>query len=219
MLENEMKRTLFVLTIVLFVTSCTPDNSPSILDGQVCGQSCWNQIVIGKTTRKELKEIIAKIHNADQTSVRHLDNPNTDVFFQVYRDWQNKKIPVNVSVTTNKENGNVYMIVFNGDLGLTAQKIAGVFGEPDFATSQPSADGGVCVSLINSQQGTRFYNCAYSEKYSITPEAKVKHLVLFDPAMFQTLVDANFLKAGPNFILYPWAGYGKIEDHYWPSTK
>jgi hypothetical protein len=215
-----MKKIPLIVTIIFFLGSCAPaDNSPSILDGQVCGTSCWSQIVIGKTTRQEIKELVAKIPNVDQSSVKDLNNTANDVFFQLYRDWQNKRIPVNVWITPDHDTDKVSMITFDGDLGLTSQKITDAFGEPDFASSEWSADGVICVSLINSQGGTQFYNCANSERSSITPDAKVMHLVLFDPATFQSLVDGNFLKPGPRFILYPWTGYGKIEDHYWPPDK
>jgi hypothetical protein len=215
-----MKKIPLIVIIIFFLISCAPtDNSPSILDGQVCGASCWNHITVGKTTRQDLKELISKIPNVDQSSVANLEEPESDVVFQVYRDWQDRKAPVNVGIKTSGDEDKVFMIIFNGDLGLTSQKIADAFGEPDFASSVWSADGGVCVSLINSQVGTQFYNCANSEKSSITPDAKVLHLVLFDPATFQSLVDGNFFKSGPRFVLYPWTGYGKIEDHYWPPDK
>jgi hypothetical protein len=216
-----MKKFLITLTLILTLAACIPQSKgKSILWNQVCGKSCWNKIVIGKTTKQELLEIISTLPNVDQTSVTITDDPNASMFdgkivFQYYRISGEKDTLVNIAVLT--KNQIIVFMIFQGDLGLTFQDVVDAYGEPDFASSLWTFDGGINVHFINSLQGVEITQYFNSEKSSVAPDVEVKNLTLFDTKQYQTFLESNLLTGDyEGFVMYPWTGYGKIEDHYWP---
>lgn len=216
-----MKIKIIVVVLIVALFSCAPkDREPTILSDRICGKVCWNNITVGKSEKQEVLEIISKLPNVVQASVIIFDESDESLFddnivFQYYRIVGDKDSLINISART--KNQKVIYMVFQGDLGLTIKDVSDTFGEPDFVSSLWTFDGGINVHLINSLQGAEITAYFRGEKSSISPNTVVNHLVLFDTDLYQTFLESNLFNPDyKSFILYPWTGYGKIEDHYWP---
>lgn len=215
-----MKKSLITLALLVTLLSCSPkpqSEGPSILENQICGKSCWNNVILGKTDTQEFLNIVTTLPNVAQSSIHSYDELNQQLFderitFQYYRDSGEE---VNVLARTKKQ--QVVLITFQGGLGLTFDDIVKIFGEPDFATSLWTFDGGINVHFINSLEGVEVTSYFESEKSSITPTLEINSFTLFDPNIYQTLIDTDYIIADHEYsILYPWTGYGVVEQKYWP---
>ena len=216
-----MKIRLVTLVLAILLISCTTkSNAPSILSGQVCGKTCWNNITIGKTEKQEFLETISALHNVDQTSITIFDESSGSLFdgnivFQYYRVVGDKNSLVNISARTN--NQKIIFMIFQGDLGLTFKDVSDAFGEPDFVSSLWTIDRGINVHFINSLEGVEITAYFKSEESSVSPDTEVNYLVLFDTDLYQTFQESDLFSPDyESLILYPWTGYGKIEELYWP---
>ena len=122
-----------------------------------------------------------------------------------------------MNVTTELKNGIVVSMIFQGDLGLQFKDFINAFGEPNYASSLWESDGGINVNIIYRDKGMELTTYFKSEKSSVYPETDINYFFFFDPAMYDTFLESDILTPDfESFILYPWAGFGKIEDHYWP---
>jgi hypothetical protein len=219
-----MKKLFVAMIIMGTLTYCIPTSKgPSIFEDQVCGKLCWNNIVVGNTEKQELFEIISTIPNVDQDSIISYDNPDGELFdgeisFQYYRALGNPNSLVDIAART--QNQKIILLIFQGNLGLTFQDVVDVFGEPDFVSSLWAFDGGINVHFINSSKGIEIDSYFKSEKFSVTPDTEVNYLIFFDTDLYQIFLESDFLTGDyEGFVLYPWNGYGRIEDNYWPPTK
>lgn len=207
--------------LIIVLTSCIPkDKGLSIFSNQVCGKSCWNKITIGKTEKQEFIQNISALPNVDQASIHVVDESAGSMFdgkiiFQYYRVVGDQDSLVNISART--ENQKIVLMTFQGDLGLTFEDLAVTFGEPEYASSLWTFDGSINVHFINSAQGFEVTSYFSSERDDVSPETTINNLTLFDPTLYQEFLQSNLLTPDSDqFILYPWTGYGKIEEHYWP---
>lgn len=219
-----MKRSL--LLSLLLLIACTPVSTPtgeppSIFSDQLCGKSCWNKIVVGQTSKQELLEIIPDIPGVNQDSITIFDEPSGlfdgRVFFSLRKDVTGKQSLVNVSAYIIDQ--KVSALILSGSLGIEFQDVVDAFGEPELVSSRKSPVGGVNMTFISSSQGIDFGYQAESEKSGISPTTEITVLELFDTNLYQTLLTSNWLVPGQGFTLYPWEGYSKIEEHYWPPVK
>jgi hypothetical protein len=216
-----MKKILIAFVIVMVVLgSCTLKNSaPSIFSDRVCGKSCWNNIVVGQTDKQEFLNIISTLPNVDQASidVRALGSGglfDEDIIFQFHRVPDDKSSLVRIAARFRQ--GKLVYMIFQGDLGLTFQEAMDIFGAPDFASSLWTFDGGINVHFISSTQGVNITQYFKSEKSSVKSDTELKNVSLFDPNEYKTYLESGFLTGDKEFVLYPWTGYGKIEEMYWP---
>jgi hypothetical protein len=216
-----MKKILIALIFVVMLGSCmSKGNTPSIFSDRVCGKSCWNSIVVGETDKQEFLKVISTFPTVDQASISSKDLGagglfDEEIIFQFYRIPENKNSLVRITARFNQ--GKIVLMIFQGELGLTFQELIDIFGAPDFASSLWTFDGGINVHVINSVQGVEANQYFKSEKSSITLDTEINNLYLFDPDQYQTYLESDFLTGDyKGFILYPWTGYGKIEDMYWP---
>ena len=216
-----MKKLVILLTLIGILSSCSPQlKGDSLFSGQLCGDLCWNDIVVGQTNEQELLEIISKLPNVKQESLTSYDVQGGGIFersisFQYYRSpIYNDSL---VNVTTELKNGIVVSMIFQGDLGLQFKDFINAFGEPNYASSLWESDGGINVNIIYRDKGMELTTYFKSEKSSVYPETDINYFFFFDPAMYDTFLESDILTPDfESFILYPWAGFGKIEDHYWP---
>lgn len=218
-----MKRTLNILVLIILLSSCLPKSKgPSIFSHQICGTSCWNNVIVGKTEKEEFLKIISTLPNVDQDSIAVFDEPGGDLFdgrilFQFYRVLKDESSLVNISART--KNQRIVFMTFQGDLGLTFQDVSDLFGEPDLVSSLWTFDGGINVHFINSLQGIEITSYFKSEKSSVSPGTEINVLSFFATDMYERLLRSSLFVADETFILYPWTGYGKIEDRYWPPQE
>jgi hypothetical protein len=215
-----MKKLLIVLAFVTALVSCTPkDRASTTFVGQVCGKSCWNNIIVGETNKQEFLKIVSALPNVDQASITsYMTNGglfDEVISFQFYRNPGQKDSLVTVSART--KNQKVVFMTFQGDLGATFQTIFDAFREPDSVSSLWDFDGGINTHFINSVQGMEITQYFDSEKSTVHADTEVMNLSLFDPSQYSTYLESDLLTGDyKGFIMYPWKGYGKIEDLYWP---
>jgi hypothetical protein len=195
---------------------------PSIFSNQTCGNSCWNNITVGKTEKQEFLKIISALPNVDQNSIAVFDEPGGDLFdgrilFHFYRVLKDENSLVKISART--KNQRIVFMTFQGDLGLTFQDVSDLFGEPDLVSSLWTFDGGINVHFINSVQGIEITSYFKSERSTVSSDTEINVLSFFATDMYERLLRSSLFVADETFILYPWTGYGKIEDHYWPPQE
>lgn len=216
-----MKTKLIALLLIIMLVSCvSKSKQPTVLSNQICGKSCWNNITIGETEKEEFLKIISKLPNIDQESIVVVNDISGSFFdekiiFQYYRIVKNKNSLINISARV--KNRKIIFMTFQGNLGITFQDVADTFGEPNLVSSLWTFDGGINVHFINSLQGLEITSYFPSEKSYVSPDTDINCLSLFDPNLYQKFLESSLLTADyGDFILYPWEGYGKIEDYYWP---
>ena len=213
-----MKKKLVMLFLMLFLASCSPTaKTPSILSDKLCGRTCWNNIVIGETTRDELLQIISNLPNVEPETitVSETNGPlfDGDISFVFNREPVNSKSAVNISAFTIDQ--IVVFIIFQGDLGLTIKDVIEEFGEPEWVSSVWTFSDDVNVNFINSLEGIGFVCNFENKNSSISPNTEIHNLSIFDITLYETFLKANWLNPGhKDFIMYPWTGYGKIEEYY-----
>jgi hypothetical protein len=218
-MEYKQMRKILIGLLILLV-ACAPKNSvPSILSGQLCGKSCWNGITVGKTSQQELMSILVNLTIVDQDSIVIFDESDglfdSMIFFSLYEESDGEHPNVDVSVYTRDQ--KVVAIQFGGDLGIRFQDVIDAFGEPELVSAVWDPRGGIDIRFLNKLQGLNFGYIAKSESARISSDVEIIDLELFDVNIYQTLLESNWLTLGyGEFILYPWSGYGKIEEHYWP---
>lgn len=216
-----MQKIIFLIFLTILLNSCSlEEDGASIFTNQLCGKSCWNNIKIGLTTEKELLEIIHELPNVEQNSITEYDDSAGSMFdktisFQYFMDPKEIDSGVNVVIRTQKE--KVALMIFQGDLALNFEDFIDEFGEPNFVSSLWVADGGINVHFIYQSLGIEITNYFKSEKASVSPETEINYFFFFDPSMYDTFLKSDLLTAEyDSFVLYPWIGFGSIEDLYWP---
>lgn len=215
-----MKRILIMFVLMLLLASCSMTaKKPSIFSDKLCGKGCWNNIVVGKTTKEELLQIISSLPNVKPETivVSETNGPlfDGDISFVFNLDPDNEKSAIYISAFVIDQ--IVVFIIFQGDLGLTIKNATQEFGEPEWASSVWTFSDDVNVSFINSMEGVRFVCNFENKNSSILPNTEVHNLSIFDTTLYETFLKANWLNPGyKDFIRYPWTGYGKIEEFYWP---
>jgi hypothetical protein len=213
-----IKKLLILVVLVTLLASCASKDGVTFT-GQVCGKSCWNNIVVGETSRQDFLKIISTLPNVDQASIT-TSTTNGGLFdevisFQLYGNPGKKDSLVTISART--KNQKIVFMTFQGDLGSTFQNIFEAFREPDSVSCLWTFDGGINTHFINSVQGLEITQYFSSEKSKVSADTQVRNLSLFDPDQYGTYLESDLLTGDyRGFIMYPWKGYGKIEDLYWP---
>lgn len=220
-IEKSMMKKLLI--ILVFVTALVffilKDYASITFVSQVCGKSCWNNIIVGETNKQEFLKIVSALPNVNQGSITsYMTNGglfDEVISFQFYRNLAQKDSLVTVSART--KNQKVVFMTFQGELGATFQTIFDAFREPDSVSSLWVFDGGINTHFINSVQGIEIIQYFDSEKSTIQADTEVMNLSLFDPNQYSTYLGSDLLTGDyKGVIMYPWKGYGKIEDLYWP---
>jgi hypothetical protein len=99
-------------------------------------------------------------------------------------------------------------------------------GEPENIISGGSIAGGRDVILINPEVGISYwYNTDGQPKdfeFEITPETRVSCLYIFTPENYEILMEVGMFSSGHYNteetlrVMYPWDGYGNLEEKYPP---
>ncbi len=217
--------------ILLLVTACTePPPEHSILEKSSCQLPCWNGIVAGQTTEADLLQILEGLPIVDQSSIQNTHQPwsifDNEIHFAIRQDSttnQRSKISGYVYLTDSI----VSQLIICGEIHTSMGDIVKATGEPENILSgglieQP----GRLVILINSRKGISYWYTAQktrnSQRYEITPDVSIGCIDMFDPALYEKLLDAKLLSSGylnaeeTLNVMYPWNGYGDLDEKYDP---
>jgi hypothetical protein len=215
-----------ILLIVLFIVSCGKSSSEiSILDRSNCKLPCWNGIVAGQTTEDELLKILGNLPDIDQASIQNSNQPwnifDNQIFFSFQQGWrlsQRPKLRGEVYIT----NKRVSELTLCGEINTTMGALVETIGEPEHIISGNNIGGGRTVILTNSRKGVSFSFTTELDSLEITPSTQIDCIRIFDPALYEKMLDARFFSNGyynaeeTLRVWYPWNGYGNLDEKYPP---
>jgi len=216
-----MKRAF--LLILLFITACKPTNSKiSILKESSCEPPCWNGITPGTTTYSEASQILTKLAGIDSENVVDLNQPwkifNRYIRFVLYK---------NSPLTTVQTDGEIYFIdnevvalLLQRNIGKTFGEMIEIAGKPEMLISMPFNGGGPEFTAIITSSGVMFE--FYANSKELRSDTKIDNVIFFDPMYYEELLDIGLFSQGAynanetKTIIYPWKGYGSIDELYPP---
>ncbi len=215
-----------ILLVFLFIVACgTSSSKSSILDKSSCKLPCWNDIVAGQTTESELLEIIENLPDIDPESIQNNNRPwdifDNQIFFSFRQGWtleQRPKLRGYVDIA----DGIVSVLMFCGEINTTIGALVEKVGEPEFIISGNNIGGGRTVIMTNSQKGVSFSYTTELSKLEMTPDTQIDCVQLFDPSMYEKMLEAKLFSAGyynaeeTLKVMYPWNGYGNLDEKYPP---
>ncbi len=217
--------------ILFLIVACTErPQASSILEKSNCELPCWNNIVAGQTTETDLLQILNSLSIVDPGSIQNANQPwsvfDNKVYFAIYQDaatnQQSKIRGYSYSI-----DGIVSQLILCGEIHTSMGDIVDVIGDPENILSGGNIeDPGRLVILMNSQKGISYWYTAQktrnSQRYEITPDVQVDCVDVFDPVLYEKLLDAKLLSGGhlnaeeTLKVMYPWNGYGDLEEKYPP---
>ena len=218
------------LLLLLLISACTiPPDTSSILDKSSCTLPCWNDIVAGQTTEDNLLQILEHLPDVDQESIQNANQAwrifDNQIFFSFHQSWTLSQRPKlrGYAYTTNSV---LSELIICGDTKTSIGAIAKQVGEPENIISGDNVTGDRTVILINSQKGLAYWYSTDPKlnemQYEIGPETKVGCLDLFDPDLYQEMLEAKAFSNGyynaeeTLRVMYPWDGYGNLDEKYPP---
>jgi hypothetical protein len=236
MIGISMYKYISLVLLLLFAASCTAQPVKfSILDGSSCELPCWHGIVPGKTTKEEYLKLIENVSFeenqlstvliegetenlfdgviASRIESRRLLNVNLDLWIQAFWTSDNLIRYIEVCGDENKINTTI------GD-------IFNESGPPEFIISGGNHLGGIDVVLVNPKVGESFWyqtnRLPENMQQIISPDIVIRCLDLFDTTMYQDMLEEGFFSMGyynaeeTLRVLYPWNGFGNLNEKYPP---
>ena len=219
-----------VLLIFLFNIACqSTSNEISILNKSSCILPCLNGITVGQTSRDEVLRFIESLADVNEKSIQ-ITNDASDVFDQRISFYfervglfsRDPRMLMDFHITNNIV---IDMIVCN-KLNTTMSDIVEQIGEPQSIISGDDFDGNRNVILINSAKGVSYWYTTDPSlgelQYKITPEVEIECLHLFEPSLYEEIMDTGSFSMGYYSaeetlrVMYPWDGYGNIAEKYPP---
>jgi hypothetical protein len=105
------------------------------------------------------------------------------------------------------------------NLGLTFEGMETRLGQPENIVSIPFNGRNPVVMAINSEEGVKYEFFAKWDG-ELSAETKIDAVLFFDPIHFEDLLETGMFSTGAygaadtKRIMYPWNGYGSIEELY-----
>ncbi|MCB0118177.1 MAG: hypothetical protein H6634_08095 [Anaerolineales bacterium] len=215
-----------ILLVLLFITACANSKEEkTILDRANCILPCWNGIIAGKTTKDELINILKNSLDIDQKSIKITNEPwnmfDNQIYFSFHQIWTLNQKP--------RERGNAYLkndkvskLALCGEIKTTIGDIVEQAGEPKDIISGDNFYGGRTVILTNLSIGISYSYTTDLDKLEITPDTQISCLEIFDPLLYDDMLEAKFFSNGyynaeeTLKAQYPWNGYGNLDEKYPP---
>lgn len=217
---------LSLLFLLLILTACSNSSDQmSILDRSDCAFPCWNGIVVGKTSEAELVRILETLPDVDQESIEATGASGNvfeiTIFFSFRQGWtfeQRPKLRGNANITDDK----LGALTFCGEINTTIGELVEQVGEPENIISGNNIGGGRTAILTLPSEGVAFWYTAELSNLEITPDTQIDCIQLFDPSLYNKMLDAKRFSAGyynaeeTLRVMYPWDGYGNLDEKYPP---
>jgi hypothetical protein len=218
----------FILLFFILITACNSfTKQETILEKSNCDLPCWNGITPGKTTEDQLLQILGNPSSVDQNSIRNENQPwnifDNQIFFSLNQ----------VSVLAKETKIQVYLtheIVSDmnicGDLQISMGDIVDQVSEPKSIFSNNNIAGDRTIVLVDPNSGIAYWYSTdpklKESQYEINPETKIGCLGIFDPNLYEKMLDAKRFSNGiydreeTLKAQYPWNGYGNLNEKYPP---
>lgn len=209
----------YILLVLLLTCAClsTDPNTNSVLSISDCRLPCWNDIKPGFTTVEDAKAILENTKGIGKENVKTLYE-SVEIHFSVSLDSPGVDQETRGDVFSDGRTVRELWLVNN--LGISLGDLSDEIGEPDYVISLPFTGGGNTIIIIYANSGVSI-QLSY-ETETIDSKSEIITLMLFDPADYYRLVsEGKFSQGGYNAeetqeIMYPWKGYGGIEESYPP---
>ncbi len=220
-----------ILMIFLLTIACTK-RSPesSILEKSSCELPCWNGIITGYTTEADLLRILDGLPVVNQDSIQNAHQPwsifDNKIDFAIHQDAATNQRP-KIYGYAYLINDIVSQLTICGEIHTSMGDIVEATGQPENILSGDLIEQpGRLVILINPQKGISYWYTAQktrnSQRYEITPDVSIGCIDMFNPILYEKLLDAKLLSSG-HFnaeetlkVMYPWSGYGDLDEKYPP---
>jgi hypothetical protein len=222
--EVAMKK--LILLIFLLITACVsgPDER-SILDRSDCVLPCWNGIVTGQTTEDDLLKILENLPDVDPKTVRTTNQAwnifDDQFYFSFRRSWTLNQNP-NLRGEGAIKNNTVSDLILCGAINTTIGELVEQIGEPENIISGNNFYGGRTVIMFDSQKGVSYWYTAELDNLEIMPDTSLDCIEIFDPSFYEAMLEAKFFSNGyydaeeTLRVMYPWDGYGNLDEKYPP---
>lgn len=188
-----------------------------------CEMPCWNGIIPGKTSTEELLTILDNLSWVDKKSIAMINVPwkiyDNEIYFSLDPNWL-KWYESAIEVEAFIKNGKVVIVSFYGKTRVPIGEIIRKYGMPEGVVTVGSHRGEPIINAIIASKGIAFISVINTTDMDITEETPITGLVLFDPALYQAILgtgifsDGNFTAEQTMKIMYPWNGYGNIDEKY-----
>ena len=213
-----------ILLILLFITACKSANREiSILDESSCSPPCWNSIIPGETSHSEVLQIVKNLNEIDSENVVDTNIPwkifNKQIWFYLYKNSSQVKVQTDGAVYFLDD--KVVALFLQRNIGRTFSEMIEIAGEPEAIISMSFA-GVTVIRAIDSSKGIVFES--YVDSDQLHPETRIDNVMFFDTTHYEELLDAEMFSMGSydaketKKIMYPWKGYGNIEELYPPRS-
>jgi hypothetical protein len=210
------------LLLLFVITACSlvaPEIS--ILDNPTCDLPCWNDIAPGKTSQPETLQIIANLEGIDKDKTNVLNAPwlifNKRIWFYLYTDSSLARVQTDGAVYFIDD--KVAALLLQRNIGRTFGEIVELVGEPESIISMITVGGDVAIAIVPSKGVVLEF---YPKSDKLQAETRIDAMMFFDTSHYEELLDAGMFSLGEydanetRKIMYPWKGYGSIEELYPP---
>lgn len=241
-----MKKLLIVIMLALSSCSLAPTQMTvtqtpkpqlppenSIFAESNCVMPCWYGIVIGKTTKQELLNILKSVPVVYQDSITVTDSDtffDEWVFFKVGKgsrifNVEGGVVKLDYLGTGQIEilNDKVSLIMFSGDLDLTIQQVVDIFGEPDYAIPFYAPGRDIQVELLSPVRGIDYSYSTNDLDSKLAPGTEVSEIIMFDTSIYDEMIENKQFSFSPfveqnDLEKYAWKGYGNL-SMYWHEKQ
>jgi len=232
--QHTMKR-MFLCALIAIGVGCSPSAVPQILSDSTCDLPCWNEIRMGKTSQDELLAELATLTFVDQQSITVTNAPWTifenGVYFSLYprKSFWTSSSRSRADGQASILSGKVVELSLCGEFGITFGQVEEEIGQPISVISFKNPfTGGIWINAFNEHVGAELWfdttNSPSQLEGQLSRDTPIDCLVLFDPEVFLAMQDAGLFTGGhydadeTREIMYPWVGYGLINELYPPRT-
>lgn len=212
--------------------ACKPASySSPVLDNKSCNFPCWNSIVPGKTTAKEVVQLLEKNPDVKPETIKE-STAAWAGFDSIFWDFNNHE-----EGAIYLKNGIVHHIEFGPKLIRTLlytkdhidvkfSDALKEYGEPESVLTSTGVGDSFWTNLyiLYPQKGIILLYSTLGMKplwkEEITPDAPLLSITYFDPSAFQDFFDLNYFSIigmtedEITDHIHPWSGYGKIKEKY-----
>jgi hypothetical protein len=222
-------RKIYILILLLVSACSSKSNDISILAKSSCKLPCWNNIVAGQTTRAEFTQFIETSADINRQSIQIDENPrkifDSRIFFSFDPGSVLNKKP-SIQADARVSNNIISQLIMCGELHTAISDITEQIGEPESIISGDDLDGNRNIILINPTIGISYWyttdRSLGKAQYEMSPETAVDCLNLFDPTLYEEMMEVGLFSMGHYNaketlrVMYPWDGYGNIDEKYPP---
>ncbi|NOH04084.1 MAG: hypothetical protein HND47_20000 [Chloroflexi bacterium] len=211
------KYILFLLIPLASACLTTATTRVSVLTISECELPCWNDITPGVTPPEEAKQILENTEGIGAANVESFYQL-VEIHFSLFLEMPGLNPKIRGDIFSDGTKVTELWLV--GNLNVTFDDIIQRIGEPEFVISMPFIGGGNTFVSVYPSKGVSFR--ISPELKIIAADTEISTLTLFAPTDYDRHLEGGTFTlgkldaSGTQKIMYPWEGYGNIEELYPP---